>query len=258
MTPARNRSWDSFLFRALPEADARRLGTPSLTVLGSTLRLVCWNIHKAQRPRLPADLALLCADADIVLLQEAVLHGGRADALHLNGGMEWVMAETVTHFRRATTSGVKTGCRATALDVHAYRSPDAEPILGTPKAILLTRYASVNGLITVVNVHAINFVTIGKFSRQLEQLRGIVAGERGPLIVGGDFNTWSPARRRQLLAVMAEFSLVHVTAHRQGRWQHFGQQLDHIFLRGVTAFDAPPLPRIVSSDHAPLRVDVAI
>ena len=194
----------------------------------------------------------------LVLLQEAVLHGAQPHPVHISSGLEWVMAQTLGHARRGITTGPKTGCRAPALEISTLRTSDNEPIVNTPKTSLLTRYATANGTLTVINVHAMNFVPLAKFARQIEQIAGLATAESGPLLVAGDFNTWNPARHRLLATAMNTAGLAHVPVTAPRRWRHFGQQLDHVFVRGLKVIEARPLVHIVSSDHIPLRVDLAL
>jgi endonuclease/exonuclease/phosphatase (EEP) superfamily protein YafD len=243
------------LYKPLPDGAAVRLGTPSLPALGAHITVVCWNVFKVIRAGALADLAALSTEADLVLLQEAVLHGGQPHPLHLSVGHEWLMAQTAAHPGRAVSTGPKTGCRAPALASTWMRSPDYEPIVGTPKASLLTRYAMDDDILTVINVHAVNFVPLAKFARQIAQIAGLIGDQSGPLLVGGDFNTWNPGRYRLVMRVMAEAGLHRVPVTAPRRWRHLGQQLDHVFTRGLKLIEARPLAHIVSSDHIPLRME---
>lgn len=245
-------------FSTLPETQALRLGTPTTEKLGDHVRMVCWNVFKVVRGGALADIAALSAEADLMLLQEAVLHGAQPHALHLTSGLEWIMAETLGHARRGITTGPKTGCRAPCIAISSLRSLDQEPILGTVKASLLTRYPTARGPLTVINVHAVNFVPLPKFARQVAQVVELAATGKGPLVVGGDFNTWNPSRHRVLVEAMRGAGLERVQVAVPRRWRHFGQQLDHVFTRGLKVVEARPLAHIVSSDHIPLRVEFAI
>ncbi len=245
-------------YSALPETQALRLGTPTAETLGDRVRMVCWNVYKVVRGGAMADLAALSAEADLMLLQEAVLHGAQPHQLHLTSGLEWIMAETSGHARRGITTGPKTGCRAPCTAIASLRSLDQEPIVGTPKTSLLTRYQTSRGPLTVINVHAVNFVPLPKFARQVAQVVELAAGDNGALIVGGDFNTWNPSRHRCLMDAMQRAGLTRVPVTAPRRWRHFGQQLDHVFVRGMKVVEARPLAHIVSSDHIPLRVELAL
>ncbi len=239
-------------FRALPEANAPLvLGQPSSEDFGSSIRMINWNIFKARRRGWLLDLETLLANAELVLLQEAVVHHGLAHPFHLTSGMEWTMAETLSNADGRITTGPKTGSRVSSLVSSMIRSHGTEPIIRTPKAALQTLYPFAEETLLVVNVHALNFVTLSKFSHQVEQILEPTIEHDGPCIVAGDFNTWSAARRHTLMGAMREARLVRVGAEFP-RLRHFNQVLDHIFFRGLRLVNAHPLPYVKSSDHVPL------
>jgi endonuclease/exonuclease/phosphatase (EEP) superfamily protein YafD len=243
-------------FRPLPDTTAlKKLGNASAASYGSTLKLVSWNMFKARRRGCLPDLTTLASGAELVLLQEAVLHGGLANPFHLTTGLEWIMAENLGTSQSVTT-GPKTGSRVAAVTSQAVRSLDREPFIGTPKTFLLTTYPFGNGVLLVINVHAVNLVSTAKFARQVEQMVAPVAAHDGPCIVAGDFNTWNEARWHLLLKAMADVGLHRVPAAAP-QWRHFNQVLDHVFYRGMKLLSARPLMHVKSSDHVPLWAEFA-
>ncbi|MHB1205065.1 MAG: endonuclease/exonuclease/phosphatase family protein [Rhodospirillaceae bacterium] len=243
-------------FRASPEEDAlRRLGEASTAAFGPTLKLISWNIFKSQRRGWLGDLTTLSTGADLVLLQEAVLHGGTAHPFHLSSGLEWIMVENLRSLREHITTGPKTGCRVTASAMAYVRSQDFEPIIGTPKTFLHTEYPLANGArLLVLNVHAINLVSHAKFARQVTQFIAPVAAHDGPCIIAGDFNTWNQPRWHLLQKAMADVGMVRAPVAAP-QWRHLNQTLDHVFYRGVRLISARALTHVRSSDHIPLAVD---
>ena len=209
-------------------------------------------MFKAQRRGWLSDLTAVSVNTDLVLIQEAVLHGGIAQPFHVGSGMEWIMVENLRHASEHITTGPKTGSRVTAATSAFVRSLDREPLINTPKTFLLTSYPLASGgSLLVLNVHAINLVSSAKFMRQVEQMVAAVADHRGPCIVAGDFNTWNKPRTHILRRAMAELGLTRVPAAAP-QWRHFNQVLDHVFFRGMRLIGARPLPHIKSSDHVPL------
>ena len=122
---------------------------------------------------------------------------------------------------------------------------------------VLTHSATATGTLAVVNVHAMNFVPLAKFARQIAQISQMMEAEKGPMLVGGDFNTWNPSRVRLVMSAMEKAGMTRVPVTVPRRWRHLGQQLDHVFTRGLKLIDARPLPHVVSSDHIPLRMEFA-
>jgi endonuclease/exonuclease/phosphatase (EEP) superfamily protein YafD len=246
------------IYRLIPDDDTVRvLGVASRKALGERFTIVSWNMHKARKRSWLDDLTLLASDADFVLLQEAVLHGNRPHAFHLESGFEWVMGQNFSHRLRGNrTSGVKTGSRIASVSRQLLRSPDHEPLMRLPKTILATAYnlKAPEEVLLVLNIHAVNFVSAQKFSRQIEQLNGIMQHHHGPMILAGDFNTWNPRRRAILFRATAQHRLRRVPIGAP-RWRHLGQVLDHVFYRGIVLKNAWAVLSVKSSDHIPLKVE---
>ena len=243
-------------FRASAHDDMlRRLGEASAPAFGPSLRLISWNIFKAKRRGWLKDLTTISTGADLVLLQEAVLHGGVAQPFHISSGLEWIMVENLRSIGDHMTTGPKTGCRVASSAVAYVRSLDSEPLTGTPKTFLQTIYPLATGeSLLVLNVHAINLVSHTKFARQVEQIVAPVAAHAGPCIVAGDFNTWNEPRWHLLQKTMADVGLTRAPVAAP-QWRHFNQVLDHVFYRGVRLINARALTQVRSSDHIPLAVD---
>jgi endonuclease/exonuclease/phosphatase (EEP) superfamily protein YafD len=243
-------------FRASAHDDMlRRLGEASNQSFGPTLRLVSWNIFKAKRRGWLTDLTTMATGADLVLLQEAVLHGGVAQPFHIASGLEWIMVENLRSVREHMTTGPKTGSRVASSSAAFVRSHDSEPLTGTPKSFLQTQYPLASGeTLLVLNVHAINLVSNAKFARQVEQIVAPVAAHKGPCVVAGDFNTWNEPRWHLLQKAMATAGLTRAPVSAP-QWRHFNQVLDLVFYRGVRLIGAHALSNVRSSDHIPLVAD---
>jgi endonuclease/exonuclease/phosphatase (EEP) superfamily protein YafD len=244
-------------YRLVPEGDALRiLGHATRKTLGQSFSLVSWNMYKARKRGWLDDLTALAAQADFILLQEAVLHGDRPHAFHVASGFEWVMGQNFSYDTKAITSGVKTGSRIASLTSRMIRSRDREPLIDLPKTILATEYDILNssGHLLLLNIHAINIVSSRKFSRQIDQLVTLMDQHQGPIVLAGDFNTWNPRRRSILAKAVAQHDLARAPVAAP-QWRHFNQVLDHVFYRGLKLKSAAALLNIRSSDHIPLRVE---
>ncbi len=150
------------------------------------------------------------------------------------------------------TSGVLTVARAGPINLCSYQHK--EPILGTPKASLLTVYrlAGTENTLLVVNVHAVNFaVGLSEFRNQVRDLYEVIGRHDGPVIFSGDFNTWRSSRLKILRSLNAEHGLHPIRFADDKRTRMFGHALDHIFVRGLRALSAHVKP-VDSSDHNPL------
>lgn len=232
-----------------------RLGAGSSPDFGATIKMISWNMFKARKKGCMPDLTSMSAGVELVLLQEAVLHGGIAQPFHLASGLEWIMAQNIG-VGAGITTGPKTGSRVSALSSRVVKSLDREPVVATPKTFLITSYPFAGQTLLVLNVHAINLVSTAAFARQVEQIIGPVHDHKGPCIVAGDFNTWNESRWHLLQKAMTSLGLTRVPAAAP-QWRHFNQVLDHVFYRDLRLVNARALLNVKSSDHVPLWAEFA-
>ena len=239
-----------------PHEGLERMGQAPRSALGASFRVIVWNMYKGRRRGWLEDLARLAEGTDLVLLQEAVLRKSNRDYFHTAASHEWIMGRSFVSEIRKEVTGVKTGAAVAADEAHVYFSPSREPLLRTPKLILVTRHPMAQGPpLLVLNVHAINFVSTAKFGEHLSQMHGVIADHPGPVLLGGDFNTWSRSRKDMLLGLIRELGMEQVAfnhgtggsalgGNNQGKLRHLGQILDHVFYRGLVPHDAQVLKDI--------------
>jgi endonuclease/exonuclease/phosphatase (EEP) superfamily protein YafD len=231
---------------------------PSLEVqkagFGRSFRLLIWNIQKAQNPGWDTDLRNIGSDRDLLLIQEASTQAMIAGVLP----RVFYQAFAAGYTTKSQTTGVLTlstveptlQCNLTAW----------EPWLGTPKATNITEYplAGSRQRLLVINLHAVNFtVGLQDFIEQIEALTPLLNTHQGPLLVAGDFNTWSEARRSHLEQFMAQQRLSAVVFSPDHRTTFWNSPLDHLYLRGLRALEARVVP-VDSSDHNPLLVTLQV
>lgn len=217
---------------------------------GDRIRVVAWNVHKGADPRLTADFARLARDADLALFQEATGNSGWTSVIAgARSDFRWSLARAWETSLGPT--GVATGSGAEPTRELALRSEDVEPIASTPKTLLLSefRLAGRAERLLVANVHAINFTGPGAFYRHIGQLAEALETHVGPILVAGDFNTWSGERYLNLRARLATLGLERVATDPPSTVL----PLDHLFARGLTKETATVVEEISSSDHKPLQ-----
>ena len=131
-----------------------------------------------------------------------------------------------------------------------------EPWLRTPKATSVTLYPlenSDNTLLTI-NLHAVNFsFGVKTYREQLNNAVELIRGHKGPVIMGGDFNTWSNKRQRVLDSLASELELIAVPFSPDHRTTQFGKLLDHVYVREL-AWRHAETKQVNTSDHNPLLV----
>jgi endonuclease/exonuclease/phosphatase (EEP) superfamily protein YafD len=220
------------------------------------IRLATWNLHKESDPGWQTDLTRLIGESDVVLLQEAGVSPQLRGVVE-DQGFSWLLSSAFEY--RGYEYGVLTATRvppASACTLRAY-----EPLLRIPKAALITHYrlAGREATLAVVNLHAINFTLgTGAYHAQLEAVADALAQHRGPIVVGGDFNTWSDARAAEVRALAARLSLTPVALDVDHRTRFMGGHVfDFVYARGVNVLAASAWS-VTSSDHNPVLVDFRV
>src|SRR5215470_11789280 len=170
-------------------------GGPSSSALDpAQFRVVSWNLHKQSDEGWRDELSLLGARSDILLLQEAGLTPELRDALG-SAGYHWLMASSFAY------TGVEYGVMIAARVRPSYfcTGRSVEPVIGIPKSFIVARFpvAGRRAPIEIATIHALNFMLeLGPYEAQLDALGKVLAAHAGPVVLAGDFNTWSEARER--------------------------------------------------------------
>lgn len=219
------------------------------------ISLINWNIYKGQRENWASDFNQHIQRQDIVVLQEAVLKQELYQALNRQQ-LHWSL-NTAFYYEDAE-AGVLTASKVRALRSCGLRA--TEPLIRIPKTILISEYRLSNSEhnLLVANIHSINF-TLGTwaYTQQIASLANAIRHHEGPVIVAGDFNTWSDSRMG-IVNLMAELlSLDAVTYKQHNRLLMFGNPLDHVFYRGLELIKEETL-QVTSSDHNPIKVTFRI
>jgi len=228
-------------------------GYPQPRTWGEEITLVSWNIAKGKTEGWLGDLRDIAADAELVMLQEAVLR----DEMKQPRREPMFCAFSPGYFTKQYRSGVMTlsRIRPSSHDSLAAR----EPLIRTPKATNITLFeeSGWEQPLLVVNMHAINFtVGVNAFREQLETVAAVLDGHIGPIIFSGDLNTWNPARSAVLQELMAEHGLETPIFTPDHRVRRFGLPLDYVFVRGLEVRHARSV-KVDSSDHNPLILILA-
>ena len=150
--------------------------------------------------------------------------------------------------------GVLTATHQAFLQTKAHLTMVRESLWTTRKSALIT-YHPMYGedILLVANVHAINFTTNRLFHHELDRLCEVVDPHQGPMIIGGDFNTWNHVRMRSLKDFCqnlgVQFAGIAKSEHAKSFMYY---QLDHILYRGLELMDAYAIDTKRFSDHNPL------
>ncbi|MEP0202803.1 MAG: endonuclease/exonuclease/phosphatase family protein [Halioglobus sp.] len=224
------------------------------SVLGLELKVLSWNIQKASNEGWDIDLSELGEHVQLAFIQEASLQAPIAQTLP----MPLYQAFAAGYTTDSSDTGVmtlSTGYPSLACNLTAW-----EPWLGTPKATNITEYplAGREDRLLTINMHAVNFtVGLDNFRKQIHAISALLERHQGPIIVAGDLNTWSQARQTLVDDFMQKHQLEPVSFEPDLRTTAFGKALDHMYVRGITAYSARVVP-VSSSDHNPLLVRLQI
>ena len=249
------------------------LGTPTERSFdGKAIRVLVWNLYKSELAGWRNDFAALAADHDLMLLQEGFWDAETMPWFAGVAGVGWWLGVTFEYTHRSprpvtgTVLGRRCSPRAPILFLH---SPYREALTGTPKSHIAGIFA-VDGSdapLLAVSVHGTNLhVDQAAFDRHMDQILDGVGNHAGPVLLAGDFNTWSESRMAYLFDRAAALGLTSVfdrgparEAPSDGRMTWSDNYLDHAFVRGlVVRPGARVLRAVASSDHAPLSFVVAL
>ncbi len=227
--------------RAATPPSARRLDPVAIRVL-------TWNIHKQSDEGWADDLARFAAANDVLLLQEVALVDALQQVLRREG-LRFVMGSSFIY--EDADHGVLTATRVGPIAACTQRI--AEPLLGIPKSAVIAwlPLAGTDATLAVANVHSINFtLTQDAYDAQLDALADVLAQHEGPILLGGDLNTWSAARLAGVRRTAARLGLVEIPFATDGRTRFLGNQVDHLLVRGLKV-TASTTTAVDSSDHNP-------
>ncbi|SFV61792.1 hypothetical protein MNB_SV-6-1024 [hydrothermal vent metagenome] len=230
-------------------------GDICLPYLHDEFSILCWNVHKNNiknplfRPYLKS--LVVKRDIDFILFQEANFKNGQMFGIH---DFSFEAAANLEY--GGEFYGVLTASRVEAIDSQRYLTKGKEAIWGTHKSLLLSYYPFRNrSKLLIINIHAINFREEKQYNIELDRVLELVQNYRGPMIVAGDFNTWSDSRMSRLMDASKKLSLKMVDFKDRDKIKSFmDNQLDFVFYRGLSLIESDVISHPKLSDHNPLYV----
>lgn len=216
--------------------------------------LLVWNVWKGKRgEQWKKDFRRLSVEKDLILLQEAMLdqHMPVLWKEHF-ADYQWNLAASF-EYNSGVRTGVATGSRIRLNDINLIRGSNRELFIWTPKISLATKHLlshSEEDHLLVVNTHVVNFTTTNAFTQFIQELVDVIEHHKGPLILAGDFNTWSFRRWLNLNEILARLNVLPVDFNSDPRLL----KLDHVFIRGMKVDKAILRHDITSSDHYPIEL----
>jgi endonuclease/exonuclease/phosphatase (EEP) superfamily protein YafD len=216
-----------------------------------------WNVYKGQRENWQDDFRQYSNMHDILIIQEAHLDNATEELLDKTHRY-WTL-NTAFYLNDAVT-GVMNASKVKPLYSCGQRT--AEPLIRLPKTGLISYYPVAGQVeyLLVANLHGINFsYGVDVYKHQLNELYEAMRYHQGPIILAGDFNTWSDERMQVLMDYVDRLSLsaLDYTSHNHTRTLVFGNALDHVFYRGLELVEHNTW-YVTSSDHNPTSASFRI
>jgi endonuclease/exonuclease/phosphatase (EEP) superfamily protein YafD len=215
----------------------------------SGFSLLSWNIQKEIRAGWESDFVRLSQNVDILVIQEA----------HLTEQLRQLLNHRPYYWHLVTAfeyQDAKTGVLTAATIEPDFVCPlrATEPLIGIPKTILMTRYPLTNRRqsLMIANIHMINFAPhVSAFENQVRQMTEILVDHQGPMILAGDFNSWSEERLAIIENMTVGLQLKSADFKTDTARKVFGYTIDRVYYRGLTLEEAWVI-EVTSSDHNPL------
>ena len=230
-------------------SDKSRAGEHELDA--NNITILNWNIYKGEKKNWASDFRQLSDGKDLVIIQEARLNPEVKETLKKQS-IHWTL--NTGFYVNEEATGVLTGSRVKPVSSCGLRT--TEPFLRLPKTVLVNQYelSGTDERLLVANIHSINF-TLGTevYGAQIDALKAAIIQHQGPVIVAGDFNSWSDSRKEIIDRMVADLSLEAVTYKSKNRITIFGNEIDHVFYRGLDSV-ASEARQVTSSDHNPIKV----
>lgn len=210
-----------------------------------------WNIYKGDAEGWQKDLSSFARTHDVMTIQEAYLDDELSGLLQTHD-FNWVM-NTAFHLN-GNAAGVMTVANSNTIGSCGFQNN--EPIIRVPKATLVSYY-NIDGhdsKLLVANIHGINFTFgVTAYREQLDQLYDSIKHHDGPMVVAGDFNSWSDDRMVEVMQLLDKLSLSSLDYPVNNKTHVFGNAIDHVFYRQLQPV-SKKVWQVSSSDHNPISV----
>lgn len=223
--------------------------------LNSTFSLLNWNIYKQQNRQWSKKLNEWANKADLITLQEAKYN---QELIHFSQQQKLYYFQNIAFTYQKENYGVNTFSRAQPKQACGTRY--SEPWTMVPKTGIATTYAfndSAQSLL-LVNLHGVNFTfTAEPLKQQVAPYLQLIQQHQGPIVISGDFNTWSEARTAEIIGSLVKAGFNETQFSKDQRLTILGLPLDHIFFRGLKMINAQSIATI-ASDHTPQLVTFSL
>ncbi|TNG89389.1 endonuclease/exonuclease/phosphatase family protein [Pasteurellaceae bacterium UScroc12] len=215
-------------------------------------QLLVWNLHKGEDPGWQEAIQRYSAQADFLLLQEATEQNQIPHFLSAPASWHGVQAGTFAYY--GDMSGVM--LLSHQLPQQYCVGSENEPWIRIPKIAQAAVYPlSGERTLLVINLHLVNFEwNPENYHNQLREMFHLISQHQGPIILAGDFNSWSSKRLDLIQTLAKQYALNEVRFQPDLRLTFMDNPLDHVFVRDIKVLKAWT-EASDSSDHNPLLVE---
>ncbi|MBC7539119.1 MAG: endonuclease/exonuclease/phosphatase family protein [Bacteriovorax sp.] len=236
-----------------------KFGFPSQTSLTNRINFLVWNLHKGANDTFSTDYVSLAYQKDIVLAQEMYLTPLMQGVFDSFPQYFYTTATSFFFGRVLTRTGVATSSPVEPASIDYIRTETLEPVVNSPKVTLITRFPIRNStkLLTVVNIHGINFVDGPAYHKEMNRIADVLKNIPSPIIFAGDFNSWNDDRLSILKEMSKKLKLNEASFSPDYRMTFNKHPLDHFFYTNdIKIISAKVEDFYQGSDHKPLEVVV--
>lgn len=208
--------------------------------------LTTYNIFKLHLPLCRQYVGVLEKNNHFLLLQEWI------DSLHTQESLYTTTQPTFTIPLRKQKTGTATLSHFQPTSEKKYLSLSRELGITTPKSMIITSYELDGTTLTIMNCHALNFVTTDSWSKTFDYWLSQLP-ESGPCIIAGDFNTWNSLRTDHAHRILTLKNFV------QEKYIHpTSICLDHVWHRDIEPTSCIAHTNVHTSDHYPVTLKFTI
>jgi endonuclease/exonuclease/phosphatase (EEP) superfamily protein YafD len=157
-------------------------------------------------------------------------------------------------------TGVASASTVEPIEYKYVRTVNLEPVINTPKVTMITRYpiAGTNKILTVANIHAINFVSPEIFRQEVERVFTELKKYPKPIVFAGDFNTWLGEKIYFLDQYRQSLNLKEALFVPDNRMNKNDYYLDHFFYSDDLEISTSKCKgTYMGSDHKPMELELS-
>jgi endonuclease/exonuclease/phosphatase (EEP) superfamily protein YafD len=237
------------------------IGAPTkLALPNKQLHVLVWNLHKGTNNSFAKDFKTLVQNKDLIISQEIYLDSKMEQIFFQSSDYMFTTATSFLMGSDEIRTGVATASTVATVNTKFLRTTNREPFLHSPKMTLIGQYPIENSTknLTVINLHAINFVSANSFQVEIDQIYKLIVElklTQSPLLFAGDFNTWSKERIKILNELKDKLQLVEASFIPDNRITFNSLPLDHVFYsKHLKLISAKSDESYQGSDHKPLEL----